>query len=203
MKVVHHRAGKQIAISNATIFMANERENVSEAYPGDIIGIYNHGTIKIGDTFTEKEPLKFCGIPNFSPEFFKKVILKNPMKAKHLNKGLKQLSEEGVIQVFRPIPKNDYILGAVGILQFDITMERLKSEYGVDAVYEPVNYNVSRWVQCSDTKKMEEFENKNRNNIAIDTEGSVVYLTTSEWQLGYCIEQWPEITFLKTRDITV
>lgn len=203
MKVVHHRTGKQIAISNATIFMANERENVSEAYPGDIIGIYNHGTIKIGDTFTEKEPLKFCGIPNFSPEFFKKVILKNPMKAKHLNKGLKQLSEEGVIQVFRPISKNDYILGAVGMLQFDITMERLKSEYGVDAVYEPVNYNVSRWVRCSDTKKIKEFENKNKNNIAIDTEGSVVYLATSEWQLGYCIEQWPEITFLKTRDITV
>ena len=203
MKAVHHRAEKEITISNATIFMANERENVAEAYPGDIIGVYNHGTIKIGDTFTEKEPLKFCGIPNFAPEFFKKVILKNPMKAKHLQKGLVQLAEEGVVQVFRPISKNDYILGAVGVLQFDITMERLKSEYGVDAVYEPVNYNVSRWVQSSDPKKMEAFENKNRNNIAMDAEGSMAYLTTSEWQLGYCMEQWPEIAFLKTRDITV
>jgi peptide chain release factor 3 len=201
MKAIHQRIGKEVVISNATIFMANERENVSEAYPGDIIGIYNHGTIKIGDTFSEKEPLKFCGIPNFAPEFFKKVILKNPMKAKHLNKGLVQLAEEGVVQVFRPVTQNDYILGAVGMLQFDITMERLKSEYGVDAIYEPVNYNVSRWITCSDPKKMEAFEKKNRNNIALDAEGSMAYLTTSEWQLGFCMEQWPEIAFHKTRDI--
>ena len=201
MKAIHHRIGKEVVISNATIFMANERENISEAYPGDIIGIYNHGTIKIGDTFSEKEPLKFCGIPNFAPEFFKKVILKNPMKAKHLHKGLIQLAEEGVVQVFRPVFKNDYILGAVGMLQFDITMERLKSEYGVDAIYEPVNYNVSRWVTCNDPKKMEAFEKKNSNNIALDAEGSMAYMTTSEWQLGFCMEQWPEIEFHKTRDI--
>jgi peptide chain release factor 3 len=154
MKAMHHRIGKEVIFSNATIFMANERENVKEAYPGDIIGLHNHGTIKIGDTFSEKEPLRFCGIPNFAPEFFRKVILKNPMKAKHLQKGLVQLAEEGVIQVFRPVAGNDYILGAVGILQFDITMERLKSEYGVDAVSESVNYNVARWVECNDPKKM-------------------------------------------------
>ncbi len=201
MKVQHHRIGKEVIFSNATIFMANERENVAEAYPGDIIGIHNHGTIKIGDTFTEKEALKFCGIPNFAPEFFKKVILKNPMKAKHLQKGLVQLAEEGVVQVFRPIERNDYILGAVGMLQFDITMERLKSEYGVDAVYEPVNYSVARWVECDDPKKMVDFERKNSVNIARDAEGASAYLTTSEWQLGYCMEQWPDITFFKTREI--
>ena len=201
MKVCHHRIGKDVILSNATIFMANERENVSEAYPGDIIGIHNHGTIKIGDTFTEKEPLKFCGIPSFAPEFFKKVILKNPLKTKHLKKGLAQLSEEGVIQVFRPVATNDYILGAVGVLQFDITMERLKSEYGVDAVYESVNYNVSRWVECDDPKKMKKFEKNNSSNIAIDAEGSRVYLTTSEWLLGYCIKEWPEIEFNKTKEI--
>lgn len=201
MKAVHHRVGKEVIFSNATIFMANERENVTEAYPGDIIGIHNHGTIKIGDTFTEKEVLKFSGIPNFAPEFFRKVILRNPMKAKHLKKGLIQLAEEGAVQVFRPVNGNDYILGAVGVLQFEITMERLKSEYGVDAIYEPVNFNVARWVECDDPKMMAKFEKKNSSNMARDAEGSMAYLTTSEWQLGYCMEQWPEIEFFKTREI--
>jgi peptide chain release factor 3 len=201
MKAVHHRIGKDVIFSNATIFMANARENVSEAYPGDIIGIHNHGTIKIGDTFTEKEPLTFCGIPNFAPEFFKRVILKNPMKAKHLQKGLIQLSEEGVVQVFRPVVGNGCILGAVGMLQFDITMERLRSEYGVDAVYEPVDYHVARWIECDDPKKMADFEKKNMSNILRDAEGSTAYLTTSEWQLDYCMKEWPGIAFYKTREI--
>ena len=203
MKVVHHRIGKEVIFSNATIFMANERENVSEAYPGDIIGIHNHGTIKIGDTFSEKEPLTFCGIPNFSPEFFKKVVLTDPMRAKHLKNGLAQLAEEGVIQVFKPVNGNDYILGAVGILQFDITIERLKSEYQVDTVYEPVNYTVSRWIKCDNLKKMKEFEKNNRTGIMIDAEGSKAYLTTSEWQLNYCMENWPDIKFFKTREILI
>ncbi len=202
MKAAHHRIGKNVTFSNATIFMANERENVEEAYPGDIIGIHNHGTIKIGDTFSEKEPLKFRGIPSFAPEIFRKVILKNPMKAKHLQKGLTHLAEEGVAQVFRPVLGNGYILGAVGMLQFDIMMERLKSEYGVDADYEPVDFHVARWVECNDSKKMEEFEKKNSANMARDSEGSRVYLTTSEWHLGYCLERWPEIEFSKTREIT-
>ncbi|MFH2063717.1 MAG: peptide chain release factor 3 [Pseudomonadota bacterium] len=202
MKAFHHRIGKEVTIANATIFMANERENVTEAYPGDIIGIHNHGTIKIGDTFSEKEPLQFTGIPNFAPEFFKKVILKNPMKMKHLQKGLTQLAEEGVVQFFRPVVHNEYILGAVGILQFDITMERLRTEYGVDAVYESVHYNVARWVFCDDPKKLSEFQQKNRSNIALDAEGTLAYLTTSDWQLGYCMEQWPDIVFHKTREIS-
>ncbi len=201
MKAVHHRIGKEVTFSNATIFMANACENVAEAYPGDIIGIHNHGTIKIGDTFSEKEPLKFCGIPNFAPEFFRKVILKNPMKAKHLQKGLAHLAEEGVVQVFRPVAGNYYILGAVGLLQFDITMARLTSEYGVDAVYEPVDYHVARWVESDDPKKMADFEKKNRSNIAVDAEGASAYLTTSEWQLDYCIKEWPGIAFYKTREI--
>jgi peptide chain release factor 3 len=201
MKVSHHRIGKYVTFSKATIFMANERENVAEAYPGDIIGIHNHGTIKIGDTFSEKENLKFCGIPNFAPEFFKIVILKNPMKVKHLQKGLIHLAEEGAVQVFRPFIGNSYILGAVGMLQFDITIERLKSEYGVDAVYEPLDYNVSRWIECDDPKMMEEFEKKNRANIVRDVEGGKVYLTASEWQLSFCMEQWPEIEFYKTKEI--
>ncbi len=201
MKVIHHRINKEISLSNATIFMARARENIDEAYPGDIIGIHNHGTIKIGDTFTEKEVLKFTGIPNFAPEFFKKVRLKNPLKAKQLQKGLVQLTEEGTVQVFRPIVNNDYILGVVGQLQFDITMARLKSEYGVDAVYEPVDYTVARWIDCENKKILTEFEHRNKNNIARDAEGALAFLTTSEWQLNYYREKWPDIKFLKTREI--
>jgi peptide chain release factor 3 len=201
MKVVHHRIGKEVALANATIFMAQDRDNVAEAFPGDIIGIHNHGTIKIGDTFSEKELLQFTGIPNFAPEHFRRVRLKNPMKAKHLQKGLAQLAEEGAVQVFRPVMGNDYILGAVGVLQFDVTMARLKAEYGVDAIYEPVNYAVARWIECGDRKKLAEFEKKNTANLARDSQGSLSYLTTSDFQLNYCMEEWPAVEFFKTRDI--
>lgn len=201
MKVVHHRIGKEVALANATIFMAQGRDNVTEAFPGDIIGIHNHGTIKIGDTFSEKELLKFTGIPNFAPEHFRRVRLKNPLKAKHLQKGLTQLAEEGTVQVFRPIAGSDYILGAVGILQFDVTMARLRAEYGVDAVYEPVDLSVARWIECGDRIKLAEFEKKNTANLARDSQGSLSFLTTSEFQLNYCMEEWPEVQFYKTRDI--
>jgi peptide chain release factor 3 len=201
MKVVHHRLGKEIAVSNATIFKAQDRENVEEAYAGDIIGIFNHGTIKIGDTFTDKEPLKFSGIPNFAPEHFKRVRLKNALKAKQLHKGLTQLAEEGAVQVFRPVLGSDYVLGAVGILQFDVTMARLKNEYGVDAIYEPVDFGVARWVHCDDPRTLAEFEKRYAANLARDAEGSLTFLTTSEWQLNYCMEQSPGIAFFKTREV--
>jgi len=201
MKVVHHRLGKEVALANATIFMAQGRDNVAEAFPGDIIGIHNHGTIKIGDTFSEKERLKFTGIPNFAPEHFRRVRLNNPLKAKHLQKGLTQLAEEGTVQVFRPITGSDYILGAVGVLQFDVTMARLRAEYGVDAVYEPVDLAVARWIECNDRQKLAEFEKKNTANLAKDSQGCLSFLTTSEFQLNYCMEEWPEVAFYKTRDI--
>lgn len=201
MKVVHHRIGKEIVLSNATIFMAQDRENVEEAFPGDIIGIHNHGTIKIGDTFSEKEVLKFNGIPNFAPEHFKRIRLQNPLKVKHLRKGLKQLAEEGAVQVFRPLTGSDFILGAVGLLQFEVTLARLKSEYGVDAIYEPVGIATARWVACEDRKKMAQFEKSNSASLAIDAEGRLSFLAASEWRLGHSMEQWPEINFLKTRDM--
>ncbi|MBU4317417.1 MAG: peptide chain release factor 3 [Proteobacteria bacterium] len=201
MKLYHNRSAKDMTVANATIFMANERENVEEAFPGDIIGIYNHGTIKIGDTFSEKEPLQFTGIPSFAPEHFKRVILRNPMKAKHLQKGLTQLAEEGVIQVFRPLTGNLFILGAVGMLQFDITMARLKTEYGVDATYESVEYHVARWIHSDDPKKLVEFEKRNATHMAVDAEGSKAFLTTSVWQLDFCKKQFPDIEFYKTREI--
>jgi peptide chain release factor 3 len=200
MKVRHHRIGKDVAIANATIFMAQDRTNVEEAFPGDIIGIHNHGTIKIGDTFSDKEPLKFTGIPSFAPEHFRRVRLKNPLKAKQLEKGLVQLAEEGAVQLFRPLINTDYILGAVGVLQFDVIMARLKTEYGVDALYEGVDYATARWVECEDRKKFAEFEKKNQANLARDSEGGLAYLASSEWRLGHTAEQWPEVVFHKTRE---
>ncbi len=200
MKVRHHRIQKDVIISNATIFMAQERSNVEEAFAGDIIGIHNHGTIKIGDTFSEKEPLKFLGIPSFAPEHFRRVILRNPMKTKALHKGLDQLAEEGSIQVFRPAATNDIILGAVGILQFDVTMARLKAEYGVDAGYEQMNFSVARWITCDNKESMKKFKQQNAMNIATDAEGCLTFLTTSEYQLGFAMEKWPDVHFHKTRE---
>ena len=200
MKVRHHRLGKDITLANATIFMAQERSNVEEAWPGDIIGLHNHGTIKIGDTFTPKEELKFTGIPNFAPEHFRRVLLKNPLKMKQLQKGLVQLAEEGAIQVFRPLIGSDYIMGAVGVLQFEVTMARLKNEYGVEAVYEPVDYQAARWVRCADKKKMADFERKNQMTLAYDSEGFLTYLAQSDWMLRFFMEKWPDIEFHKTRE---
>ncbi|MCX5870553.1 MAG: peptide chain release factor 3 [Deltaproteobacteria bacterium] len=200
MKVRHHRLDKDITLANATIFMAQDRANVEEAWPGDIIGLHNHGTIKIGDTFTPKEPLKFTGIPNFAPEHFRRVLLKNPLKMKQLQKGLIQLAEEGAVQVFRPLIGADYIMGAVGVLQFEVTMARLKNEYGVDAVYEPINYQAARWVTCEDPKKMAEFERKNQATLARDAEGFLTYLAQNEWMLNFFMEKWPAIEFHKTRE---
>jgi peptide chain release factor 3 len=200
MKVVHHRLGKTIALANATIFMAQDRENVQEAYAGDIIGIHNHGTIKIGDTFTDKEPLTFTGIPSFAPDHFRRVLLKNPMKSKQLHKGLTQLAEEGAVQFFRMLSNNHYILGAVGILQFDVTMARLLSEYAVEAVTESVDYATARWFDCPDRGLFKQFEKANVANLARDAQGQLVFLARSQWRLTHTMEQWPEVVFHKTRE---
>ncbi len=200
MKVIHHRLGKEITLANAIIFMAKDRAHVEEAYAGDIIGLHNHGTIKIGDTFTTGEELKFSGIPNFAPEHFRRVILKNPLKAKQLQKGLVQLAEEGAVQVFRPLIGSDYILGAVGVLQFDVTMARLKDEYWVDAIYEPVDYAAARWVDCEDKKRLKKFEAANQASLAVDAEGSLTYLAPGQWHVRFIEEQWPDIIFHKTKE---
>ncbi|MCK5825917.1 MAG: peptide chain release factor 3, partial [Desulfuromusa sp.] len=200
MKVKHHRIGKEISLSNATIFMAQDRAHVEEAYAGDIIGLHNHGTIKIGDTFTSREPLKFTGIPSFAPEHFRRVRLKDPLKSKQLQKGLIQLAEEGAVQVFKPATGAEFILGAVGVLQFDVTMERLKAEYNVSAVYEAVDYTTARWVECADRKLFEEFQKREQGRLAYDAEGHLTYLAASEWRLGHTMEEWQGVEFLKSRE---
>lgn len=200
MRVTHHRLGKQVALNNPILFMAQDRTHAEEAYSGDIIGIHNHGTIRIGDTFSDKEPLQFTGIPNFAPEHFRRVRLKNPMKSKQMHKGVVQLSEEGAIQVFRTVLGGDLVLGAVGVLQFDVTMARLEAEYGVDAVYEPVDYSVARWVHCEDRKTLERFERIHRASLAHDAEGYLTYLGVNEFRLGLVVKDWPDISFQKTRE---
>ncbi|PJA33091.1 MAG: peptide chain release factor 3 [Zetaproteobacteria bacterium CG_4_9_14_3_um_filter_53_7] len=200
MAVRHHRIGKDVKIANATIFMAQDRAHIEEAYAGDIIGIHNHGTIKIGDTFTTKEELKFTGIPNFAPELFRRIRLKDPMKRKQLHKGLIQLSEEGAVQVFKTNLGGDYILGAVGVLQFDVTVARLNAEYKVDADYVATDFQIARWVTCENEKKLAEFCKLFDSALAEDADGFLAYLAPSAWKLNYTMEQWPEITFHKTRE---
>jgi peptide chain release factor 3 len=195
IKVKHIRLQKNVQIANALTFMAGDREHVEEAYPGDIIGIHNHGTIKIGDTFTMGEELKFLGIPNFAPELFQMVRPKDPLKVKALQKGLIQLSEEGATQVFRPINDNRIILGAVGVLQFDVVAHRLKYEYNVECLYDAINIATVRWIYGSDPKKLIEFKNKAGNNIALDAGEQLVYLAPTIVNLNLTIERWPDLQF--------
>ncbi|MDX1823653.1 MAG: peptide chain release factor 3 [Thiohalomonadales bacterium] len=200
MKMRQVRIGKDVKVANAITFMASEREHVENAYPGDIIGLHNHGTIQIGDTFTQGEVLKFAGIPNFAPELFRRVRLKDPMKMKALQKGLDQLSEEGASQVFKPLNNNDLIVGAVGVLQFDVVAFRLKNEYGVECGFEPVNVQTARWVTCEDERKLSEFRKKVSENLAIDSAGSFTYLAPTRVNLELTMERWPEIVFHATRE---
>jgi peptide chain release factor 3 len=170
------------------------------AYPGDVIGLHNHGTISIGDTFTEGEPLAFTGIPNFAPELFRRARLRDPLKMKQLQKGLAQLSEEGATQFFRPLMSNDLILGAVGVLQFDVVAYRLNDEYGVDAAFENVGVVTARWIRCADAKTLEEFREKNAMNLALDAAGELVYLAPTRVNLQLARERWPQVTFAETRE---
>ncbi len=200
MKMRHVRTGKDVTISDAVTFLAGDRAHAEEAYPGDIIGLHNHGTIQIGDTFTQGEVLKFSGIPNFAPELFRRIQLKDPLKMKHLQKGLIQLAEEGAVQVFRPQRNNDLIVGAVGVLQFDVVVARLKSEYKVDAMYEPISVATARWVHCDDVKKLEEFKRKAYDNLALDGGDNLTYLAPTMVNLNLAMERYPDIHFSKTRE---
>ncbi|MEM7357496.1 MAG: peptide chain release factor 3 [Pseudomonadota bacterium] len=200
-KLRHVRLKRDMAINNASSFMASKREQTEDAFAGDIIGVHNHGTIQIGDTFTEGEELKFTGIPNFAPELFRRVSLRDPLRAKALQKGLIQLSEEGATQVFRPLINNDLILGAVGILQFDVVAHRLKSEYNVECGFEPVQVATARWLHFPDAKMEEEFRRKNEANIALDGAECLTYIAPNMVNLQLTIERWPDVEFRETREI--
>jgi peptide chain release factor 3 len=200
MKMYHSRIGKDVRIADAVTFLAGDRSLLQEAYAGDIIGLHNHGSIKIGDTFTSGEKYRFTGIPNFAPELFKRIRLRDPLKQKQLQKGLIQLSEEGAVQVFRPLQNNDLIVGAVGVLQFDVVVSRLKAEYNVDAIYEGIAVSTARWVYCDDARKLDEFRRKSEVNLALDGGGNLAYIAPTMVNLSLSQERYPHIQFTTTRE---
>ena len=200
MKVRHVRIGREVKIPKAITFMAADREQVEDAWSGDIIGLHNHGTIQIGDTFTVGEDLKFTGIPHFAPELFRRARLKDPLRMKALQKGLQELCEEGASQLFRPLNSNDLIVGAVGVLQFDVVAHRLLHEYKVECQFEPVNVATARWVDGSDEKKLAEFRKKAHDNLAVDGDGNLTYIAPTRINLDLTMERWPEIRFHATRE---
>ncbi len=200
MKLHQVRIKRDVQVANAITFMAQEREQAGTAYAGDILGLHNHGTIRIGDTFSEGEVLKFKGIPNFAPELFRRVILVDPLRMKALNKGLDQLSEEGATQVFRPLLGNEVILGAVGVLQFEVVAYRLRAEYGVESSFEGVQINTARWADCDDDKTLQEFIRKNEPRLALDSSGALTYLATTRINLNLTEERWPGVNFHATRE---
>jgi peptide chain release factor 3 len=200
MRMFHTRLDKEVRVADALTFMAAERAQAEEAFAGDIIGLHNHGTINIGDTFTQGEHLTFTGVPNFAPEIFRRAVLKDPLKMKALQKGLSQLCEEGATQLFKPLRNNDLILGAVGQLQFEVVAFRLADEYSVQCVFDPVTVHTARWVTAEDERKLEEFRARAHENLAIDHSGALVYLAPSRVNLQLTLERWPAITFRETRE---
>jgi peptide chain release factor 3 len=200
MKMHHTRISKDVRISDALTFLAGDRSLLEEAYAGDIIGLHNHGSIRIGDTFSVGENFRFTGIPNFAPELFKRIRLRDPLKQKQLQKGLIQLAEEGAVQVFRPLINNDLIVGAVGVLQFDVVVARLKAEYNVDAIYEHINVATARWVYCDDAKTLDQFRRKSETNLALDGGDNLTYIAPTMVNLSLAQERHPDIIFKTTRE---
>ncbi|TWI67544.1 peptide chain release factor 3 [Pseudoduganella lurida] len=200
MKVKHLRLGREVKVSSVVTFMASSREQVEEAYAGDIIGLPNHGNMQIGDSFSEGEMLQFTGIPYFAPDFFRQVRIRNPLKIKQLHKGLQQLGEEGAVQVFKPVQGGELVLGAVGVLQFEVVASRLMNEYGVDAVFEGTSISSARWVSSDDKKALVDFEAALGHNVAYDAAGNMAYLATSGVNLRLTQERWPQLTFHATRE---
>ncbi|TNE79555.1 MAG: peptide chain release factor 3 [Bacteroidetes bacterium] len=191
----HVRLEKKLRFANPTSFMANEKNLLEEAYPGDVVGLYDSGNFKIGDSLTEGESLNFVGIPSFSPEIFREIINKDPFKTKQLEKGVEQLAQEGVAQLFIQQPGNRKILGVVGELQFDVIKFRLEHEYGAKCDFVFMNMHKACWVSCDDKKKLEEFLRRKGSNIAWDKDENPVFLAESAWALRMAGEAFPDIRF--------
>lgn len=200
MRMRHVRLDRDVKIANALTFMAGERTQTEQAFPGDIIGLHNHGTIRIGDSFTEGERLSFRGIPNFAPELFQRVRVKDPTKSKRLLQGVRQLSEEGATQVFMPLASNDIIIGAIGALQFDVVAFRLQEEYGAECVYEQSDIFTVRWVYADDPQRVAEFRARANAQLALDGDDQLVLLATSRANLQLTQERWEDLTFADTRE---
>lgn len=199
----HVRNNKEMRFSNPTTFMASQKSIIEEAYPGDVVGLYDSGNFKIGDTLTEGEKFYFKGIPNFSPEIFKEIINLDPMKTKQLNKGLEQLTDEGVAQLFRSYHGSRQIVGTVGELQFEVIQYRLEHEYTAKCRMAPVNFHKACWMETTNTQKLDEFIKFKSNNIYIDKDGNKVFMAESNWLLDVAIKDYPDITFHTTSEFKI
>lgn len=200
MKIYHCRLKRTIKLNSTVTFMAKEREMMDEGYAGDILGLYDPGIFKIGDSFSLGEELNFTGIPHFSPEHFMRVHLSNPLKSKQLEKGLTQLTEEGATQVFKTTATNQLILGVVGVLQFEVIKFRLLNEYGVEGVFEGVPYTCARWYHSSDADELKQFEQRYMTQVALDVEDKKIFLCGSDWDLDYAKQKFKSIEFYQNSD---
>jgi peptide chain release factor 3 len=199
MKLKVQNTGKQLSVNAPMMFFASDRELAEEAYAGDVIGIPNHGVLRVGDSLSESGTLRFAGLPNFAPEILQRVRVKDPLKAKHLKKALESLAEEGVTQLFRPNIGADFIVGAVGQLQFEVMADRLREEYQLDVIFEPSPYAEARWIVGADAD-LEDFTGKHRTAMATDIDEQPVFLAKSAWEVGYVSERFPKVRFERSKE---
>ena len=200
MKLRHVRTGKQMSIHNPMLFLARDRELADEAWAGDIIGIPNHGNLRIGDTLTEGEDLKFTGIPSFAPEMLQRVRPDDPMRVKHVGRTLIQLGEEGAARVFKTEIGSDWIVGVVGSLQFDVLADRFRTEYNIPVHFEATSLHTARWLEADDPRELKRFADSNMGEMAVDHDDSPVFLARNSWRLDNAQEEWPQIRFLKVKE---
>jgi peptide chain release factor 3 len=201
MKAKLVRTGKPMTLSAPQFFFAQDRSVADEAYAGDVVGIPNHATLRIGDTLTEGEQIEFVGVPNFAPEILKRVRLGDPMKAKKLKEALQQMAEEGVVQVFRPLDGAPALVGVVGPLQLDVLKARLSAEYGLDIDYETPEFQLARWVSAEDPKLIDQFVESNYSSVADDLDGDRVFMARNQFILDYTRERAPGVTFTDIKDV--
>jgi peptide chain release factor 3 len=199
MKLKVQNTGKSLSVNAPIMFFASDRELAEDAYAGDVIGIPNHGVLRVGDSLSESGLIRFAGLPNFAPEILQRVRVKDPLKAKHLKKALDGLAEEGVTQLFRPEIGADFIVGAVGQLQFEVMADRLGEEYGLEVIFEPSPYAEARWID-GDKADVEDFMGKYRGQMARDLDQAPVFLAKSSWETGYVMERFAKVAFTKTRE---
>jgi peptide chain release factor 3 len=200
MKLFHGRSTKMMAVNNAVLFLARDRELAEDAFAGDIMGIPNHGTLRIGDTLTEGEALNFVGVPSFAPELLQRVHVDDPLKLKHVRRALEHFAEEGASQVFKPLSGADWIVGVVGQLQFEVLAARMEAEYGLPAHFESAGLEAARWVEAPDSVALKKFTDANRGSLAEDHDGALVFLARNAWHLNRTMEENPGLRFMKTRE---
>jgi peptide chain release factor 3 len=202
MKLKHVRSGKIMAISNPMMFLANDREVTEDAWAGDIIGIPNHGQLRIGDSLTEGEDIRFTGIPSFAPELLQNVRAGDPLKAKHLEKALNQFAEEGAAKLFKPSIGSGFIVGVVGPLQFEVLASRIELEYGLPVRFEPTQFTSARWVS-GPKEAVEAFVKANMGHMAEDHDGDPVYLTRLQWDIDRVERDYPDVKLTATKEMQV